>query len=251
MKQTSSDEASSLVKLGFSTHEALIYKILLKGGTLDVKTLSQKARVLPNALYRLLNKLQTKGLVVRSGHHPARYHAITPTIALEAYIKQREADLEVVKEHLIGQLKPSSVNDSTRIDLVTNTYDFYLNYAKLADRTKSEISIISIGESVPEEIFLANRRALDRGVTIRFIAHKNGSENRQLLISWKKMGLLVRHYPDWGFHLVVFDKNKSLLSVNNPEKTDERTSLIIYSQGMAKSHADYFDSVWNKAVEID
>lgn len=236
--------------MGLSVNEALIYEILLKEGSLDAKSLAKIAGVLPNALYRLLAKLQNKGLITASGRHSTFYYPISPAFALDAYVKEKVSELEITKEHLITQLSSIKSRDQTRIDLVRSAYEFFLTYAKLAREVNKEIAIISIGEQVPEEVLLANRDAIERGVVIRLIVHKSDKSNNDLLKSWKKMGLEVKHYPGWGFHLVVFDKKKSLLSVNSPERTNERLALLIYSKGLAKAHADYFSSVWKKAEEI-
>ena len=82
------------------------------------------------------------------------------------------------------------------------------------------------------------------------IAHKYDQSNQKLLSSWVKMGWQVRHYPDWGFHLIVIDKKTSLLSINNPKNTEERVSFLIQSSGLSKAFHDYFYSVWEKATPI-
>ena len=250
MTKRGSGKSASFVKIGFSTNEALVYQTLLRDGASDVKHLAQKIGVLPNALYRLLIKLQDKGLINLSGRHPAFYHALPPAFALDNYLKIKKGELETAKEMLVSQLIPIQNSDQTRIDLIKNNQEFFLTYAELANKAKKEIDIISIGEPVPEEVLLANRDAIKRGVVIRFIVHKSDENNKELLSSWIKMGLLVKHYPDWGFHLVIFDKGKSLLSINNPERTSDRIALVIYSEGLTKAHADYFESVWKKAKKI-
>jgi len=239
------------LELGFSAHEALVYKLLLKEGSMDVKKIAKSANVLPNALYRLLLKLQNKGLITVSGSRPALYKAITPSIALDNYITNKIHELESFRSVTTNRLQITKKDSQTRIDLIKDAHDFFLEYARAANQTKEEILIISIGESVPEEVMLANRDAIQRGVTIRFIVHKLDQDNRDLLLSWRKMGLLIRYFPDWGFHLVVFDNTISLLSINNPDRTSERIALMIYSRGLSKAYADYFNSTWNKAKEIE
>lgn len=240
----------SLIKLGFTPNEARVYKFLMDNGPASVVSLAKKLKVYPNALYRLLSKLTAKELISSTGKHPAIYRAISPQFAFDGFVKKREAELKTIRDLVTDQLTPEAENNQTRIDLLKSSRDFFLTYSELAKGAVKEILVISIGESVPEEVMLANRDALERGVNIRFIAHKCDSTNRDLLRNWKKMGLEVKHFPDWGFHLVVFDGMKSMLSVNNPNNTDERIALVIYSRGLAKAYSDYFYSVWDKAEEI-
>lgn len=97
---------------------------------------------------------------------------------------------------------------------------------------------------------LANRDALARGVKISFIAHKHDKSNYQTLQSWTKMGLQVKHYADSGFHLVVFDNSISLLAVNNPKNTSDRTGFIFYNTGLSNAFGEYFNSIWQKAESV-
>jgi hypothetical protein len=120
----------------------------------------------------------------------------------------------------------------------------------MLNKAKKEVLIISIGEQIPEEIVLGNRDAIARGVQVKMICHRYNQENKQLLESWQKMGWQIRHYPDWGFHLVVTDGINSILSVNNPKNTSERTGLEFFSSGLSRALRDYFYSVWKKAKVI-
>jgi hypothetical protein len=74
--------------------------------------------------------------------------------------------------------------------------------------------------------------------------------NVGVLKSFEKNGYNIKHYPDSGFHLVVYDKQISLLVVNNPENIKERSGIIITNKGLSKAFRDYFYSVWKKASKI-
>ena len=82
------------------------------------------------------------------------------------------------------------------------------------------------------------------------IVHKNDKENKQILENFKKNGFEIRHYPDWGFHLNIYDSKKSIITVNNPQNTKERVSMEIFSLGLSKALRDYFYSVWEKATPV-
>lgn len=126
----------------------------------------------------------------------------------------------------------------------------YKIFAELAKQAEKEILVISIGEAVPDDVKLAHRDAKERGVVQKLIFHLYDKTNEEILRSWIAMGVEVRHYPDWGFHLMVFDGKRSILVTNNPKETAERTGMVIYSEGLSKSLRDYFYSVWKKATPI-
>ena len=59
MKKTALNYLPQLVKFGLSKHEIKTYLILLEKGSLPVKEIAKEVEALPNALYRLLNKLMS------------------------------------------------------------------------------------------------------------------------------------------------------------------------------------------------
>lgn len=251
MKNQRAMSSQTLVKLGLSPHESSVYQILLGEGSLSVKEISKKLEILPNALYRLLEKLIQKELISAIGKHPAKYRAISPSIAFESFTKRKMAEIETLKNKAINELVKKKVKAwPTQINLLIGRNEMMMTYVKMAKEAKEEILIISIGEPIPEEVLLTNRDAVENGIALKMIAHKYDEGNKNLLKSWQKMGWDIRHYPDWGFHLMVFDKKRSILSVNNPEDTRERTSMQIFSEGLSKALRDYFYSVWAKAKNI-
>jgi len=250
MVKLASINLSDFVKLGLSEQEARVYLTLLEQGPLSVKELAKSISVLPNALYRLFNELVIKKLVTNTQTHPAIYKAISPSIAFDAFVKKQITEMELIKNDVIRCLKVQNTQDQTRIDLIESAREFFLAYSRLAIKAKNEILIISIGEEVPEEVLLANRDCLQKGVVIRFIAHKFDQSNKDILERWLKMGLEVRHYSDWGFHLVVFDRKMSLLSANDPKNTNNRLGMQIFSAGLSKALSDYFYFIWEKSSPI-
>lgn len=243
--------SSILVNLGLSQLEARIYELLLQEGASNIKYLAKKLKLLPNVLYRITEKLINKGLITSSGSYPAIYKAVSPSIAFDIYAKNKIREIEIIKESFLANTAKIINSDQTRIDIIKNTRNFFLEYANLAASSKKEVLIISVGEDVPEEVLLANRDALEKGVNIKFIAHKYEKSNRDLLLRWKKMGLAVRHFKDSGFHIVVIDKSISLLAVSDPNNSNDRMAMKIYSKGLSKAFTNYFDSIWQKAEEIN
>lgn len=251
MKETSLLISPSLIKLGLSPNETSVYSTLVEEGGLSAVEIANRTKLLPNAVYRLVNNLEKKGFIVTTGRYPKIFRALSPTIALQNLVSQRVIEVEKLKEKAVLDLtKKKGKEPATQISLIFSRFELMRTYAQMTTEAGKEILIVSIGETVPKEVTLANRRALDRGVEIRMVAHKFDQDNRELLLNWQKMGLKIRHFPDWGFHLIVFDGKKALLAVNNPKDTRERIGIQIFSEGLSKALRDYFYSVWEKAVKV-
>lgn len=240
-----------LVNLGLSKQEALVYLVLLNEGALPAKEIASKIDVLPHSIYRTAKNLEQKNLVGVLKTSPLTFQAISPQLAFTSFIKERTIGLQKEADklsHLLSQKK--SIHHPTQIDFVFGKHEIYISSREKVNKTKKELLIISIGEPIPQDLMLAIRNAIKRGVVIRMIVHKYDAKNKAILDNFIKNGYEIRHYPDWGFHLIVYDGKSSLLIVNDPKDTKERVGMQIFSEGLSKAFRDYFYSTWNKAVEI-
>src|SRR3989344_5215616 len=241
-----------LFKLGLSHDEVACYIELVHRGSLRASELAQAVNIFPNAVYRIIDRLKQKGFVVVLDTHPVTFQAIPPQVAINAFVQRQAQALEEVKTLSIQAFARKIPSPpETRIDMISGRRAMFKAYVDFLKQTKEEVLIISVGESVPDELKLANRDALERGVSIKFIPHRYDEGNAQLLRSWVRMGIEVRHFPDSGFHLVVFDKKHAILVANNPDNIVERTSLVIYSGGLSQALRDYFYATWENAAMID
>ena len=245
------ESVQSLVKLGLSRDESACYIALSSSGSLPAQKIADKIHIFPNAVYRVMKKLEQKGFVVTLETYPVSFQSVPPAIAIGSMVQDKEKTLESLKiasiQSLAGHESPIS---QTKIDLATGSKQMFAAYVRLAKVSKEEILIISIGEQVSDEIKIANRDAQERGAIIKFIVHRFDQRNKALLQSYVRMGLEVRYISDKGFHLMVFDGKQSILAANNPENTAERASMIIHSEGISHALRDYFYATWAKAAPI-
>jgi len=240
-----------LVKLGLSPNEAQCYLSLLNQGSAGASEIAHQIHVLPNAVYRLINSLVKNGFVIKLDCHPVKFQAIPPSVAITNFSQQQIKTIEITQTSIISNLtqNPTGFNP-TNIEILTGKNALFTRSAQDIVKAKQEVLIISIGEPVPDSLKLANRDAIAKGVKIKMIVHKYNSDNETLLKSWLKMGLEVRYYQDWGYHLTIYDGNKATLSINNPRNTEERISLVIHSQALANALREYFYTLWAKALPI-
>lgn len=240
-----------LQKIGLTQHEAEAYLFILEQGSVTATSCANGIKVPRTTIYRLLSGLVNKSFLIELKTAPVRFQAELPSIAIPRYISFTTRELNRFSKTAISQTEAVLHSDShTRIDIRTGKDEFFKTYCTMAPEANNEICIISIGEPIPDEIKLVNRDALHKGVSIKFIVHKYNKENEMLLKSYVRMGYQVRHCPDWGYHLVLFDDQKGILSVNNPRRTEERTSMVIYSADMIRALHMFFETVWERGIKI-
>ncbi len=243
-------KTTSLEALGLSTNEAECYLVLLKEGALTVSQIAKYLEVLPNAVYRLLVKLENYGMVVTLSTSPKKYQAHTASAAIEALAQYKSSVIQDAQLAALGELSGIKSSSQTKIDYVVGREAFFKTFVELAAEAQSELLVISIGEPVPDEVKLVVRDALERGVKCKFIFHKYDKDNEALLQSWKTMGVQVAHFPDSGFHLFVIDGKEAVLVGSNPDDAAERVGMVISGVSLASALRDFFYTRLEKATQI-
>src|SRR3990167_2754843 len=104
MTNSSEILTTQLVKIGLSEDEALAYHTLLRQGSLFAATIAHHLNVLPNAVYRLMGNLASKGFVVQLDTSPKTFQAVPPFIAIEGYVNRKGNELEQTKQIVIASL---------------------------------------------------------------------------------------------------------------------------------------------------
>jgi sugar-specific transcriptional regulator TrmB len=249
-RKQSEKYSPSLVKLALTPDEAHCYQILVSQGSLDAKSLAKLAEILPNAVYRLIGHLKRKGFIVELDTYPIRFQALPPDVAINAYSQFKLKELAELTALSLKEITSPPPQSTTAIEQVSGRNAMFAKSAQLINQAKKEVLIISLGEQVPDEIRLADRDAIERGVEIKLIAHKYSSENESLLKAWVKMGLQVRHLPGSGYHMQITDEKNCLIAASNPQSASERSVMIITSEGLSKAMRNYFYMLWEKAVSV-
>lgn len=245
------DLEKRLVLLGLKKREVNIYLHLLQNSSLTAVQLADKLYVTPSTVYRPLANLEKLGLIYKSNLPTTEFVAVEPEAGLESLLKRKTADFNQVKQELMPFLANfKSADKYCRIKTYFGKQAMFDRYVQLAKSAQKQILIISLGETVNEEILLANRDACSRGVKIMFISQRLNSFNYDLLRSYEQMGWAVKYYPESGYHLVVVDQAHVLLAINNPGQTDQRVTVKFDNKSLGLAFSRYFSDLWARASNI-
>lgn len=241
---------SYLVELGLTNDEASIYTLLLSAGSLSAKDISKQLSIIVNSVYRLTDTLIQKGLARELDVTPKQFQAVSPKTALSQLAEEQVSKIRTVSSRAIEQLDAKQNSNRLNMGLMTGRRELFECFVTLAQNAQKEILVVSVGEEVPESIWSTIKEALGRGVTAKFIFHKNDKENALLIKRWRAMGVSVRHLPREGYHLNIFDNSAAILSASNPEQTKERTGVVIYNESVIEALRTLFFQHWAIAVPV-
>ncbi|MBU0976460.1 MAG: helix-turn-helix domain-containing protein [Patescibacteria group bacterium] len=239
-----------LNKIGLTVLEAKVYLLLVNLGSLTAKAISKELGVFPHTVYREIKKLEEKQLITLEETTPMQFSVLPLELALSSYLRAKYLSTKHALDFIISQTRQGFGADYSRVNVLGGKSELFETSEKLINGAKKKVYIISIGEPSTKELILANRRAVERGVVVQFIAHRFDEKNQEFLENLQKNGLKVRHFPDWGFHLVVVDDKDTLLSINNEKEIDKRVTMLFRNRGFSKAMGSYFASVWGKATPV-
>lgn len=223
-----------------------IYRILSQGKSLTAAEISGKLNIYANAVYRSAKVLEKFGFVKKTGRYPIYFSALHPANPIDLYAK-------VVKNSLSESFShPASSKTPTSLDI-----SFINNRAELLAKTNSdfescekEACLIVSGLEVPSETVLGYKKAIDRGIVIRIIVQNLDEAKQEMLESWQKMGIEVRHYPSIEARIFVFDAKIAYITSYNPKLQEEGLGVRFNHPPVARIFQELFESRWEKSKKL-
>jgi sugar-specific transcriptional regulator TrmB len=238
--------------LGLTPHEAAMYEYLLDHGARAALEIAEQLDCLPNAVYRLGRALQEYGFVVVIKRRPIKYQAVPLRAAVERVRERQTRQEDAMYSALLNVASLKREGSKYEVETVIGRQALYERYIEESARAKQEILIFAIGIAYSEQLKASQAAALERGVHIRHIIQKKDPDNYHVIHTWRRMGVKLRHYPaPAGFHLMIFDAERVILTLSNPTETDERISLVVRHPVAAGTLRDYFFTIWAKSRLLD
>ena len=245
--------SQKLVTVGLTPQEAGIYLALLKNQKLRVRDVAGQLGIMVPSVHRSLAGLKRKGLVTTFGKRPLKLMAVDPKLALGKLVNDRYQSELATEQKIEEELKKHAFLESELgvefLESKLATYDYIL---PLLANLKKEMLILSVGEPIPEEIFLALFRAIKRGVVVKMLAETYDETNRELLANWKKNGWQVRYLtnPRLDFTLTIHDGKSCIVQIRREKEKDQRVGIAMHNPAYAAAQREYFHALWQQAKEI-
>lgn len=262
---------ASLVNLGLSQLEAMVYVNLLRNKTLTATEISRLTGINRTQTYDVLPKLIQHGICTEIRGRVKRYCAVEPEKVLSSLEKELDKKKAVIKG-LNGRLTKLYDNNSGN----NNPLDF-LQVLSSRNSIISKIEALeqgaqrnvlafnkppytmNIGKSnvskVSEEIRNPEQKSIERGVTFRSLYEVEPTDLNGFIKKVKhfqKMGEEVRISKHLPFKMFVFDEQTIMLALQN--KVDislSFTTMTFEHTDFAEAMAGIFEIYWNNSMTIE
>ncbi len=249
------EELLALLKnLSLNSYESKCYMAFLQFKNLKASECAKIANVPPTKVHVTLRSLAERGLINFTNDKPMMFFLVPPENGLMKFVDMKKDRLENLKKQLkdfLGQIKFGDDRTETREKVVIKygreqQHGLALNFPKTAEK---EIMIISAGEKLPYSLLQESKKAIDRGVKIRYIVTKL-KENEDLVKRLKGLGYDVRLNRLGQLFMSIKDSRESFLVIKNPNNLEDRITVLILDENLSRAHAQYFNEVWRKSEAV-
>jgi sugar-specific transcriptional regulator TrmB len=231
-----------------SPQSLAIYQELSKAKYMTAQKLGAKLGIFPQAAYRALKPLEEMGVVEQTGGYPRKYRVKASEDSLKTYLKT--AQEEYIKTFLPKDKEKNSLTQLLKIEFIPNRSTYIQRVMKDMEYAKQQIDHIVSGEEVPAETVLARKKALARGVKLRFIVQRVDEFKKYMFANWKRLGLQVRYFPVLEARIIIIDKKIVYITSYNPNVNEEAVGVRFDYAPIARLMQELFEKRWAKAKEV-
>lgn len=231
-----------------SVQTSAVYKLLSNGRALSAQEIAEELGTLPNAVYRVAQKLVSMGMVEQLDSYPVRFKALPAQTALSLYMVAATQNFK--REFGLTQTAATVVSDVPTISLIKDRPSLLRREEVDVRAATQSVDFIVSGHEVPDATMLAFRKAVTIGVPVRMIIHQSSQINSRQTAKWKEIGVQIRYLPDFEMRLFIFDKQTVYMTSYDTKKPNSAFGVRFAYVPLALQMSEVFEQNWQKAKKL-
>lgn len=255
------DDLSIFIQLGMTLRQAEVYMAISELEQAKVVTIAKTAQTDRAEIYRVIPKLQKLGLIKKIVTTPVSYKAVPLSEGLSILLQHN------AEKHKEIQAKAKQFLQNANNKEKTNREDFqytltsglkgvdreFLRHLKETQTSRDGVFEWEGMLYMVNTYFKEHKRALERGVKIRYITHiPKGEKLPQIIQNLKKTGSFEIRNTSTSLSagIAIHDKKSfAIVTVSNSD-TKEMEALWSNNPAVAKLAQDYFELKW-QSTKLD
>jgi sugar-specific transcriptional regulator TrmB len=224
-----------------------VFALLNKGQALSAQDIAEALGIVPQSVYRVVEKLAKLGMVERVEGYPVTYKALPAQTALNYYL---QTVTQAYKQTFDFNTAPQVTATGPTLTLIKDREALLKRTALDARAAKESIDFIASGLEVPDDNILAHRKASTVGVKIRAIVQQNHKTTKEKLEKWQDIGTEVRYLPTIDMRIFIFDKHITYITSYDPAKKNSAFGVRFDYSPLALQMSELFSTNWQLASEL-
>lgn len=242
-----------LGEIGLTEGEIKVYLALLKLGATKTGQLASVANVSSSKVYKILDRLEGKGLVGHVLKGEIKYFTALPPRRIMDYVEEKEKQLEERKikiEKLLPELEKQQKNGEESEASIYGGFKGVTNFFKsMIDEMKpgETYYVIGAGYGEPNEqlrrfFHKHHQKRTAKGIKLKMLANYEVKNNIE---STTRINSQIRYLPQYlSTNMeIVFYKRKAFIAI----WAKEPTGFLLENEEAVKGFEKYFNALWKIA----
>ncbi len=264
--QIQEDLVKKLAEFELTVNQAKVYLCIIQSGTISVGKISKITKLHRQDIYKILHKIEEKGLITKTIEKPFKFQAIPLETALYQLIsKEREKTntrlhtLEENFKELVNSLKNQpKEEDDARFNLLT-TDDSIRNRAHLSfSGLKKELELITDVDllfapltKLYEFVSLVSERRVKTYLLAVTRENITTLEKTIKQIAPNPKFFKVKHMPQPLFNLyLILDRREVWIATEQTTESGYPCILWTNDKNIVKVYEDNFEKCWNNPLTL-
>ena len=223
-----------------------IYSLLLAKGPMSAAQIGEKLSIFPHAVYRSTKQLQALGCMSQTGKHPAYFEAAPLNESVEIFaLLQKDWFLSTFMK---DSSQDSNIQKDLNISFIDSREMLFEKALFDIQNAREEMDNLASGDELPAEIMLAQKNALERGVTIRTLFQKRSKDNESFIQARTKMGEQMRITEAVNTRIVIFDKRIVYIMSYDPSNYIKSNGIRFEYAPVGQLMYQVFMQYWERGV---
>jgi sugar-specific transcriptional regulator TrmB len=265
MKEIQHEDVEALTGLGLTVVQAKVYLALVKSGIATIREISKTAGVARQDLYRITSALQKLGLVEKVIAIPTEFRAIELTDGISILLQRvhhNEAEtqkkiLKLMQRYQDKNVEVKPQEKGPHFILVPEREAVTLRTKQALENAQTSMDSIISWKKFSYLMLNARKfrlkKALKRGVMLRFIIEKPEDEKQLLKIVEpfrKNYSFRVRYLlASPSTHMGLFDTKEVFINTSIKSGLTETPLLWSNCPSLVVALQDYFEIKWLTSME--
>jgi sugar-specific transcriptional regulator TrmB len=258
------DEVQTLMRLRLTFDQARVYLALAESGMSAAKTIAKNSGVARTDVYRIMPTLEKLGLVERIVSVPCKFRAMSRLDAVSVLMKRRTNETSELRAATREMLKVVKNNNTRTVPeeegpqfiLVPKEETLILRSKQAVMTAQRSIDVTITWKRLPQVLLLSAkelRKAIQRGVKVRFIAEKTEHEE-----SWPEIVQALAKNPSFKLRSIpnppntvfwIIDDKEVFITTSTAGYAADYPALWSNNPSLISAMHDLFEIMWLTSLE--
>jgi sugar-specific transcriptional regulator TrmB len=252
--------------LGLKPNQSKVYLASIQNGSINIKKISEKAKIARPHVYQILTELEELGLIELSLEKPILITPVGIQDAISTLVNNKKNEIKNITKNAQKLLQHYEKYQNNDFNAITKSVFVWISKEKPYLRKRKEeiesakksIKIITSWHRFPLNMYNyaeTVKKALEKNVRIKFILEKPPTDYSlpsvmNDLMKYSNFQIRQTNEPPHAI-VAIFDKKTSIIDTNSEVGLAKSPALWTDNPCLISVLLDYFEILWKNSKKVD